>query len=130
LTATLPLEHRNYLRYLLFDLRQETALIFFCPTLYPLHNLVEFQCGQPNETGTITMPTPLRLTKESLQSEGIYMLDVGTVTYLWVGTESDPKCWQALFNCSELKDIPVSLPEALLRMNSGIGSSCPRQRSE
>ena len=59
----------------------------------------------------MTLPAPLRLTKESLQPEGIYLLDVGTVTYLWIGTESDPQCWQVLFNCKELKDVPTFVTE-------------------
>ena len=67
----------------------------------------------------------MRLTKESLQAEGIYMLDTATITYIWVGTESDPQLRQLLFDCTELDKIPDYLSEVFeFVLNSVGGLGC------
>ena len=77
------------MRYLLLDLRSETAIYLFFPVLYPLHNIMEEGAGTLDESGAVRLPGALRLTQASLDSKGIYLLENGVVTMIWLGSECD-----------------------------------------
>jgi len=51
----------------------------------------------------IRLPRTVGLSVESLSSEGIYVLDNGLETYVWVGRASDPACTIALFGVDSLE---------------------------
>ena len=87
----LEIDRLNYERYRLLDLRYSTTSYFFFPVLYPMHLLMEEECGTVDASGNvIKFPQALRLTCKSLENKGIYLLENGTNTCIWVGSEADP----------------------------------------
>ena len=71
------------------------------PTLYPVHNLEEFEV-EPEKSEEEEEPGPeppdppiLPLSAEHIDRHGIYLMDAGTAMYLWVGRAiSDALCQQ------------------------------------
>ena len=71
------------------------------PTLYPVHNLEEFEVepekGEDGEESGAEPPDPpiLPLSAEHIDRHGMYVMDAGTALYLWVGRAiSDSLCQQ------------------------------------
>jgi len=57
---------------------------------------------------SIRLPKAVGLTADSLSSEGIYVLDNGIDTYIWVGRASDPAATIALFGTESLENSDMS----------------------
>ncbi len=94
--ATLEVDVVNYSRNLLLDLRTETATYLFFPLLYPVHTVLEEGTGVTDSSGTTKLPAPLRLTSASLDPKGIYLLDNGLSTFIWLGEACDPRLAKTL----------------------------------
>lgn len=60
------------------------SVSFTCPKLFCLTNMPE-GCCVVNEMGRVFLPPNLNLSKESMQDNGIYILDNGTCIYMWIG---------------------------------------------
>lgn len=99
-------------------------LLSIHPTLYPVHNLEEFEV-EPERNGDESReeeeqgpeppdPPILPLSSEHIDRHGIYLMDAGTAIYLWVGRAvSDALCHQ-IFNVDQYSQIPdglLALPE-------------------
>ena len=80
------------------------------PTLYPVHNLEEFDVESEKSDGEEDSgqeppdPPILPLSAEHIDRHGIYLMDAGTAIYLWVGRAlSDLLCkqvrWKRTGNC-------------------------------
>jgi len=52
----------------------------------------------------IRLPRPVGLSVDSLSSDGVYVLDNGVDTYVWVGRASDPAATMALFGVESLEN--------------------------
>ncbi len=96
----------------------EDTIGFIHPRLYGIHNM-DPQAGLPVndddidqdttvETAgrnMILLPSAINLSVESLSSEGIYLLDNGSDTFLWVGRASDAATNSALFGLESLENM-------------------------
>ena len=111
LEPSLELEEVNYIRYILLDFPPQTGVFTFFPMLYPLHNIMEQNCGMLDENGSLVLPTALRLTKDSLESNGIYLLDNCFTSFLWVGQEVEANLCAELFNCNNYQEISTNITE-------------------
>jgi len=90
------------------------------PTLYPVHNLEEFEV-EPEKSEEEEEPGPeppdppiLPLSAEHIDRHGIYLMDAGTAMYLWVGRAISDALCQQIFNVDQYAQIPdglLALPE-------------------
>lgn len=93
---------------------------FIHPRLFSLHNMIP-QAGMPIDNdgdsdediatvgrNKILLPQALTLSIERLNSEGIFMLNNGVDTFIWVGRVSDPVTTSALFDMESLDGIDAS----------------------
>ncbi len=97
----------------------EETLSFIHPRLYSIHNM-DSQAGLPandddvdkdeNKTAgrnMILLPKPINLSVERLTSEGVYLLDNGTDSFIWVGRASDAATNNALFGVDSLDGVDI-----------------------
>lgn len=94
----MQLDIENYRRHFLLDTKAETSAYFFFPVLYGLHKILEENAGIFDETNNLILPTSLRLTKNTLEPNGIYLLDTGMDTFFWLGTDCNPKFAKSVQN--------------------------------
>uniref|UniRef100_A0A183C0I0 Sec23/sec24 transport family protein n=1 Tax=Globodera pallida TaxID=36090 RepID=A0A183C0I0_GLOPA len=76
----------------------EVILLELCPALYALHLFVE-QHQQSGDLQNGQMPFPDRLppSYEHISQSGIYLLDIGTLVFIYVGSASNVQTLYALF---------------------------------
>jgi len=98
----------------------EETLSFLYPRFFAIHSM-DSQAGLPvndDDAGDenvktagrnmILLPNAINLSVESLSSEGIYLLDNGIDSFIWVGRASDPAINHALFGAESLSDVDMS----------------------
>lgn len=89
------------------------VVAFYYPRLMSLHNLPE-HCGVQDENGHVVLPSMLNLTKESLQQEGIYLLEDGEAILIWIGRSADPNILQSLFGNGNIDQLDTNAAEAII----------------
>ncbi|KAI9298038.1 hypothetical protein K502DRAFT_322991 [Neoconidiobolus thromboides FSU 785] len=85
---------------------------FLAPKLYALHELPE-EAGTIDNEGKIILPTPLNLRSDSINSQGVYLLDNTQRAMIYVGTRADPRILNELFSVNSYGSLfggKVSLP--------------------
>jgi len=118
------LDERVCARALLAGAYVKETIGLIHPRLFAVHNLerepgigmpAEVEIGEDGEEKVadedgsvagrerIRLPSTLALTVDSLSSDGIYVLDNGVETYVWVGRASDPAATLALFGMENLE---------------------------
>ena len=83
----------------------DMANVVTIPKLYALHMLSN-QDGRPGPKGAIVMPALRRLSAETIDRQGIFLLDNGLALFLFVGSAAQPNLIQALFNVPSVDRIP------------------------
>jgi protein transport protein SEC24 len=104
----------------LLSMYVEDTIGFIHPKLFSIHNM-DSQAGLPvndDDVGNdniktagrdmILLPQAINLSVESLSSEGLYLLDNGCDSFLWVGRASDAATNNALFGLDSLDGVNVS----------------------
>ena len=97
---------RSFALALMRCLPVDLANVITIPRLYALH-LLSNQDGRPGPKGAIVMPTLRRLSAESIDRQGIFLLDNGLALFLFVGSAAPPNLVQALFNVPSADRIPA-----------------------
>ncbi|KAM9457408.1 protein transport protein Sec24B isoform 1-T1 [Clarias gariepinus] len=80
------------------------------PDLYRIDNLSEQGALQLNER-VIPQPPLLQLSAEKLTREGAFLLDCGSVMYLWLGRGCNEVFIRDVLGCSDYPSVPVSMTE-------------------
>jgi protein transport protein SEC24 len=94
---TIPFDHRSYYIALMRTLSVNDTLDLIAPFFFSVHALEE-GAGLPDpETGIIRLPARQPLTSERIERHGLYSLDNGLVTILWVGSQIHPDLAQFIF---------------------------------
>ena len=119
-------DERASLVYKMLTMPVPASTVFASPLLFGLHDLPD-DCGRPDAsvplpvdpaTGAplpgaaapIKLPPSLPLTSEALNPGGVYLLDNGVETYLWIGRGAPGGLLQALWGVTSLDGIdPATL---------------------
>lgn len=82
------------------------------PDLYPVHNLEQqAHMDSGDENPTIVPPQRLHLSSEKIDSHGVYVLDNGTMIFIYVGHNINPSLCQALFGVPHFTALPQDMYE-------------------
>jgi len=107
-------DERAYLLSLLNSIPVTLSTPFIYPRMFSLHNIPK-ECGIVEEQGNMKLPPLVRLSNESLSSEGAYLLENGQRIFLWLGKNISSKFLLEVFNvsgsvenlnCNELTFLP------------------------
>jgi protein transport protein SEC24 len=100
----------------------DETLSFIHPRLYAIHNM-DAQCGMPSgndadEVDTagrnkIILPNACNLSVDRLNSEGVFLLDNGKDSYIWVGRAANPAVVGSLFGVESLNTVDPSQVSSL-----------------
>ena len=100
----------------------EDTLSFLHPRLFAIHEMDQ-QAGMPSSDeddsntfgrDNILLPSRINLSVESLNSDGVFLLDNGVDSYIWVGRASNPAIVSSLFGVESLDNVDPSQ----LRLNT------------
>ncbi|XP_062874515.1 protein transport protein Sec24B isoform X2 [Trichomycterus rosablanca] len=80
------------------------------PDLYRIDNLIEQGALQLNER-VIPQPPLLQLTAEKLTREGAFLMDCGSVMYVWVGKSCNEEFLRDVLGCADYTCVPTSMME-------------------
>lgn len=87
---------------------------YIYPKFYSLHDMPD-DAGLPNpQTGEITLPPPMNLSSERMESYGLYLIDDGQTQFLWVGRDAVPQLLLDVFGVPDRSQLRVGkhfLPE-------------------
>ena len=61
------------------------------PSMFALHRLPGSPHGLVSQDGEVVMPPMVRLSSESLEAEGVYLLETGYMMLLWIGKNAHPQ---------------------------------------
>lgn len=99
---------RNYHRYGSNSLTTPRTLWSLYPWMFALHDL-ESTVGIPDpHTGWIPLPPYVRASHQYMESHGIYLIDNGELTVLWIGSNTSSTHLRALFSVDDVCDIPYT----------------------
>ncbi len=109
--ANVALDLANCMRHRVLDVGWPLTLYAFCPLLYALHTLLEEDCGIEEANGQVRLPESLPLTMSSLDASGIYLLDDGLTTLIWIGSRCPSSCYEELFTCGSTANLVLIAAE-------------------
>jgi protein transport protein SEC24 len=96
----------------ILPLSQLAALIY--PNLYAIHLLNDDE-GEI-KGGIVKLPSAIRLSIESIQQEGIYLLDNGLALFLYITPQSNREMLAQLFKNIDPIELIFSMDSALLKL--------------
>ncbi len=96
----------------------EDTLSFIHPRLYSIHNMAS-NAGMPSDDDVdddtktagrnkIILPSAVGLSVERLSSEGVFLMNNGPDTFLWVGRAANPATVSALFGAETIDGVDIS----------------------
>lgn len=109
----IPIDVRAYNHTLLQTLPLERLVPFLLPVLYSLHNMPADAGTMDPTTQTLIMPPRLTLTSERFERHGLYLIEDGMSTFLWLGRAAVPALTMDVFGAQDyqaLQSGPVTLP--------------------
>jgi protein transport protein SEC24 len=80
--------------------------IHFYPRMYKLNELLQptaagaAEIGEVDASGRVRMPPMLRLSTDSVEPDGIYLVEDGMQVLMWIGAAASPQILQLLFGGS------------------------------
>jgi protein transport protein SEC24 len=91
-------DQRSHLFACVASMPIAVSKVFVCPALFDVLHMPNAACVE--EDGQIFLPPTIRLSREELKSDSIYVLDNGFAIYMWVGPQVQPEVQQQLFDFS------------------------------
>ena len=105
------LDLSNYLRIKLQKMSIEESLCYLYPHIFPLHQLLyDDTLGKYNEESTVNMPNIVSATMESLEPDGVYLIDNGFMLIIYV-RKADEKIIKSLFGVEDVQFITENINE-------------------
>jgi len=80
----------------LSDLSMNLTITHFYPELYPVHNLLEHE---------EILPAAIRLSRENISREGMYLLNNGHQLVLYLGDSIDLQVLNSIFGVGQLNAV-------------------------
>lgn len=111
--AEIQVDQRTFIWSRLETLTVSQLVAYYYPRLLALHNISD-KCGVPDENGHVLLPDMLNLTSESMQQDGMYLLEDGEVMMLWIGRAVDSNILQAVFAAPSFEQLDIAQAEATL----------------
>lgn len=84
------------------------AMLMIHPSLYRVDDLTDEGALNINDR-TIPQPRVLQLSVEKLNREGAFLMDVGTVMYLWIGRNCNPNFLSQVLGVPSYASVPENL---------------------
>ena len=106
----------NALRVKLNMLNVDELMLYFVPYLFSVHTLVEENTSYHDETSGFVFPGLLNLSMNSLNSNGVYLMDAGDTLYMLVGSQTESNVLNSLFGINSINQVET-LTEDLMYQN-------------
>ena len=102
----------NFLRVKLLRASTEEILSFIYPKIYFLNQLIEDETiGTYDENEGIKLPNVISTHYESMEDDGLYLIDNGFLLIIYVKLQIEQKLLKHLFNVDTLEDINFPILE-------------------
>uniref|UniRef100_H3A4W2 SEC24 homolog D, COPII coat complex component n=1 Tax=Latimeria chalumnae TaxID=7897 RepID=H3A4W2_LATCH len=104
-SSEISTDERAFQRQVVMSMGVADSQAFFYPRLIPIHTM---------DTSSETLPSAVRCSEERLSEGGIFLLENGLNTFLWLGVSSPPEFIQGIFNVPSSTHVnteATSLPE-------------------
>ncbi|KAJ6240172.1 sec24-related protein [Anaeramoeba flamelloides] len=82
---SIPVDEKVSLAHYIRSSSVKLSSLFMYPRLYPLHNFQKNEGLFSESNQKIMLPNPLKLSVESLSSQGVLIIENGIEMYLWLG---------------------------------------------
>ena len=123
--TNVPTDLRVYLMHRMNIMSVSSSRVFIYPRMYALHNM-SADAGQPAPStqhgegnAHIKMPVLCNLTNESIQSDGVFLMENGMHIMLWVGRAVAPQTLQEIFGLDRIDSVDGS--QLRIQSNSELG---------
>ena len=103
----------NYLRIKFQKMHLKEVLSYIVPTIYYLNEMEKDNtiCEYNKETGIIRLPSNISCSKNSLEEDGLYLIDIGYLLILYIRKKLNKTLLQKLFGVDDINLINMDLNE-------------------
>lgn len=111
-------DERMQAHFLVQNMYVDASMTYMVPKLFAIHSM-DSRAGLATDEGgvgrnRIRLPPTVRLSVESLSSDGVFLLDNGVEMFLWVGRTADMSVVASLFGVHTLEDMDVQQVRCVL----------------
>ena len=100
LQRAIPPDERAAMHAFVNQMPVYTSVAFICPRLYSLHDIPHDSCV-PDATGRVFLPNALTLSSDSIQTDGVYLLDDARLLYIFIAHACPQSTLELIFTRSE-----------------------------
>lgn len=100
LQSNVSADQRAFLFHYVNSMPAYVSVAFTCPRLFELTQMPEGCCVM-NAMDRVFLPVNLKLSNESLEASGVYVLDNGQCLYLWIGDTIDQTTAMEMFQSDQ-----------------------------
>ncbi|KAJ7269654.1 sec24-related protein [Mycena rebaudengoi] len=102
---------RNYFSHRMLSMSVRSLVHLLYPPLLALHDLTPETALQDPTTGRLQLPDIMRDSHLYMEAHGVYLIDNGEATILWVGGSASPQLLLDLFGTDDLMAIDPQMNE-------------------
>lgn len=122
--SQLPPDERAFLMSYSAAMPAHVSSTFVCPRLMCLSDLKDGVCVPSPTTGRIVTPSMLRLSADSVSSNGVYLLDNSRFLFLWIGKDANPATVSEVIELDEKSATASAVRGAVYKLRS-TGAAAP-----
>merc|ERR1712224_365823 len=86
---------------------------YYYPRMMALHSLNGTE-GMQDENGKVNLPGMLHLTCQSINSDGVYLLENGESLIMWIGRAVSPNFLERVFGVQSIDQLNLTTGEQML----------------
>lgn len=115
----LDIDTSNYIRIKMQKMAADEIINFVYPKFYQIHHMISNkEIGTLDENEVIILPDIINNHSNSLESDGVYLVDNGFALFLYVKLEICSELCFSFFKVSNLNQIKEAITEEILFSNS------------